>query len=76
MSINEIQEVKSRIDAIDRETNALQAERFTAMLRLSALLARHAKDNPPVELEKRQPTWYDSAFGGSGFENSPRGGSR
>jgi hypothetical protein len=45
MSMTAIQEVKARIAAIDRQMIELQAQRFSASLYLSVLLAQDARAN-------------------------------
>jgi len=37
-------------------------------LRLSAALARHARTHQPEESSKQLSKFYDSEFGGTGFE--------
>jgi hypothetical protein len=76
MNNETIQSCKEKIGQIDKRMLELQSERFTAQMRLSLLLAQAAKDNPPVAPAMRQPDWYDQHVGGSGFEDSPQGGSR
>ncbi len=70
MNNETIEHVKAQIGEIDRQMVELQSTRFNAVMRLSALLAQAAKAAaaaPPAATV--QPRWYDSGFGGSGFED-------
>jgi hypothetical protein len=67
MSTEEISTVKSYISEIDKKVVELQAERFTATLRLSALLARAAKDRVDPAFAVQRTRSSNEPVGGSGF---------
>jgi len=61
--MNEIQELKNRIDQIDREIGNLQNERLLKGVRFSFLLKQEAQASPQVESTKQFSKWFDDDYG-------------